>query len=169
VRRAFPRILSTGLVALTFLPWLQGCSQRPAPPPPEALVDTWVAMWNSYDLDQVRELFLTDGRLTYFSSEREGVIHGMEELLDHHQGFGFEAGGAPRSARLWVEDLETTRFDDMAVLTGIWFFQQGAEESDLPQRGPVTFVCVLQEGRWWFVHMNFSTYLPDDSADGSEG
>jgi len=33
------------------------------------LVDEWVAVWNSYDLDQVPKLFLDDERVTYFSFE----------------------------------------------------------------------------------------------------
>ena len=33
------------------------------------LVDEWVAIWNSYDIPRVPELFLNDQRVTYFSSE----------------------------------------------------------------------------------------------------
>jgi hypothetical protein len=124
-------------------------------------VDEWVAMWNSYDLDQVEKLFLSDDRLTYFSSEREGVIRGLEELLEHHRGFGFVPGGNPGGTRLWVEYLRSDSFGDVAVLTGIWFFQGG--EGDPPQRGPVTFVTVRDSGQWRFVHMTFSEYLPPDT------
>ncbi len=55
----------------------------------EKLVQDWVEMWNTYDLDQVQRLFLDDQRLTYFSSEKEGIIRGMDAVLEHHRGFGF--------------------------------------------------------------------------------
>ena len=133
-------------------------------PGPESLIEAWVAMWNSYDLDQVGELFLADERLSYFSSEREGVIRGYEAVVEHHRGFGFVPGGAETGSRLWLEEVGVERFRGMAVVTAIWYFQGGGEgerqPASPPQRGPVTFVCVLEEGRWWFVHMNFSAYLP---------
>lgn len=154
---------------------------------PQALVEEWVEMWNSYDLDQVGRLFLNDDRLTYFSSEREGVIRGMDALLEHHRGFGFVPGGKDQPNRLWVEGLRADLLGDAAVLTGIWYFQSvpgetadpetGADEAPggaggtsgagsggepLPQRGPVTFVCVRDGDTWRFVHMTFSEYLPPD-------
>jgi len=135
---------------------------------PAALVDRWVAMWNSYDLDEVGELFLDDPGLTYFSSEREGVIRGMDALMDHHRGFGFVSGGEERASRLWVEDLAAASFGEAAVLTGIWFFQSDAESSETPQKGPVTFVCVRQADGWRFVHMNFSEYSPPEGASSSD-
>jgi hypothetical protein len=145
-------------------------------------------MWNAYDLDQVAEFFLTDGRLTYFSSEFEGVIRGYDSVLEHHRGFGFVPGGEDRGTRLWLGGLTEDAFGDAAVLTAIWYFQRGervavenageavgdqpagGEATSVPgaapQRGPVTFVCVLDEGRWRFAHMNFGNY-PDQGAAGS--
>ena len=74
-----------------------GCELRKLrskpPTAPDAQLERWVEMWNSYDLDEVKELFLDDTRLTYFSSEKEGVIRGMEAVLEHHRGFGFVPGG----------------------------------------------------------------------------
>ena len=137
-----------------------GCGPQPDPAGPEALVEDWVAMWNTYDLDRVGELFLDEPRLTYFSSEREGVIRGMGALLEHHEGFGFTPGGTEQPNRLWVEDLGVDLFGHAAVLTGIWYFQRGGDE-DLAaplQRGPVTFVSLFRSGRWWFVHMHFANY-----------
>ena len=124
----------------------------------EALVEEWVRMWNSYDLNQVEALFLDDSRLTYFSSEKEGVIRGMEALLEHHRGFGFVPGGESRTSRLWLEGVEKDLLGDAAVMTGIWFFQSDGGSPDPPQKGPVTIVCVRVEGGWRFVHMNFSEY-----------
>ena len=130
---------------------------------PGALLDAWVAMWNSYELDRVHTLFLDDARLSYFSSEREGVIRGMTALVEHHEGFGFAPGGAERASRLWLEELHIDQFGDAAVATAIWFFQSAAGAPGEPQRGPVTFVCVRESGEWRFAHMNFSEYLPADS------
>lgn len=180
-------LLPGGVASLLLLTIAFGCQ----PPPdhaesaadaqgPEALVARWVEMWNSYDLDQVRELFLDDERLTYFSSEREGVIRGMDALLEHHRGFGFLPGGDERDSRLWVEGLRADLLEEVAVLTGIWYFQPSPEgemepEAEMepdaetepgtdPQRGPVTFVCVKDGGGWRFTHMNFSEYLPPESS-----
>jgi hypothetical protein len=155
--------------ALILLPLLisLGCDDAPDPSGPAALVQTWVEMWNSYDLDQVEGLFLNDDRLTYFSSEREGVIRGFQGVLEHHRGFGFVPGGLEQGTRLWVEDLWAHVFEEAAVLTGIWFFQRSgeAEPSTDPQRGPVTFVCVHEDGAWRFVHMNFGEYLPPETTN----
>lgn len=126
------------------------------------LVEDWVGMWNSYDLNQVQELFLSDPRLTYFSSEKEGVIRGMEALLEHHAGFGFIPGGEERVSRLWLESTVTDLLSGAAVITGIWFFRSDGNMDNTPQRGPVTMVAVREGEEWRFVHMNFSEYLPDE-------
>lgn len=169
------------LAVVALLLFLGGCGRRgedadtrslpaaPAEAPqdgtgPRALVEAWVEMWNRYDLDRVGELFIADDRLTYFSSEYEGVIRGFQAILDHHRGFGFVPGGEDRGVRLWLEDLEEDRFGEAAVLTAIWYFQRAPEGSQLdsepPQRGPVTFVCLETRDGWRFVHMTFGNY-PD--------
>jgi len=130
----------------------------------EALVDDWVAMWNSYDLNQVRELFLDDSRLTYFSSEKQGILRGMDALITHHEGFGFLPGGDDRSSRLWLDGVETDLLGEAAIITGIWFFQSDPDSPGEPQKGPVTIVASRHGGRWWFVHMNFSEYLSEEGS-----
>jgi hypothetical protein len=139
---------------------------------PSDLVAAWIEMWNDYDLDRVPELFLADDRVTYFSSEFEGVIQGFPGVLAHHEGFGFVPGGAEKGTRLWVEELTEARFQNSAVLTGIWFFQREESPSEsisvAPQRGPVTFVCVLEGGKWRFAHMNFRDYLDVEGEEGGE-
>ena len=123
------------------------------------LVEEWVAMWNSYDLSQVDRLFLTDERLTYFSSEYEGVIKGIEAVRKHHEGFGFVAGGKEQENKLWVEDIQSELFGKTAVVTGFWYFSRGATETEKPQRGPLTFVYVDEGEGFRLAHLNFSEYL----------
>lgn len=178
------------------VPWPDSLDRTPGD-----LVQEWVEMWNAYDLDRVGELFLPEGRLTYFSSEAEGVIRGFGAVVEHHRGFGFVPGGQERGTRLWVEALTEDDFGSVAVLTGIWYFQRdasGPQEVPVPagtnppgsatppspsvggsasspptaapitQRGPVTFVCVLEGGRWWFAHMNFGNYVEEEGQGEGE-
>jgi hypothetical protein len=144
-------------------------------------------MWNSYDLDQVDALFLDDERLSYFSSEREGLIRGMASVREHHVEFGFVPGGMEQPNRLWLEEVNTDLFGETAVVTGIWFFQSGtdggegedgmateesADGAESPpqgaesptQKGPVVFVCLNGPDGWRFVHMAFSEYLPTEEG-----
>ena len=123
-------------------------------------VDAWVRMWNSYDLDEVSRLFLEDQRLSYFSSERKGVIQGIEDVREHHVGFGFVSGGKTQPNRLWLEDVRADAFEDAVVVTGIWYFQR---ESGEMQRGPVTIVFVPVDGEFRIAHMNFAEYREDDT------
>jgi hypothetical protein len=124
-----------------------------------ALVERWVHMWNTYDLLLVDELFLADPRVSYFSSEKQGVIHGIEAVREHHRGFGFVPGGKSRGSRLWVEDVETDVIDGTAIVTGIWFFQRAGSGSEGLQRGPVTIVCIPHTDGLRIAHMHFATYL----------
>lgn len=121
-------------------------------------VSSWVSMWNSYDLAMVDKLFLKDERLTYFSSEKEGLIQGFGAVREHHRGFGFIEGGKIQDNKLWVEDLQVNEFPPMAVVTGIWFFRRGPEGSKDISRGPVTFVYVKEEEEYLLAHLHFSEY-----------
>jgi len=121
----------------------------------EKIVYKWIEFWNTYDLDQLEELFLNDNRLTYFSSEKEGAIIGFDAIRDHHKGFGFIPGGKEQPNKLWVEDLHFADFGTSVVVTGVWYFQK----PDAPkQRGPVTIVYIGQGDRFKIAHMNFSEY-----------
>jgi ketosteroid isomerase-like protein len=120
------------------------------------LVDEWAAIWNSYDLSKVPELFLDDGRVTYFSSEKEGAVKGFQALMDHHRGFGFVEGGKASLNKLWLEDVDIADFGDSAVVTAIWYFRRGG--SDQVQRGPVTLVYVPVGDGFRIAHANFSNY-----------
>ncbi|MFC1555085.1 hypothetical protein ACFL7D_10650 [candidate division KSB1 bacterium] len=125
----------------------------------EECVSVWVAMWNSYDLSQVDELFIQNTRLTYFSSEKEGAIIGIDSVKAHHVGFGFVEGGKEQENQLWLDDVHTEIFGSCAVVTGIWFFQKPSEDL---QRGPVTFVYVKEDGKCLLAHLNFGNY-PDSN------
>ncbi len=127
------------------------------------LIEVWTASWNSYDLDIVDELFLSDPGLTYFSSEKEGVIRGMEAVREHHVGFGFVPGGKEQDNRLWLEEVGYDLHGSSVVVTGIWFFSR-VGESGIPQKGPVTFVLVVKDDQLKISHCNFSTYLPELDA-----
>jgi ketosteroid isomerase-like protein len=120
------------------------------------LVDAWVAIWNSYDLSLVEKLFLNDERVTYFSSEKQGVVKGIEALVRHHEGFGFVMGGKVQPNKLWLEDIDIEAFPGAAVVTAIWLFRRG--DSGKTQRGPVTLVYVPVGGGWRIAHANFGNY-----------
>ena len=59
----------------------------------DRLVTRWERSWNTYDLREVDSVFWSDRSVTYFSSERAGLIRGIDALREHHAGFGFVAGG----------------------------------------------------------------------------
>lgn len=119
-------------------------------------LDRWVELWNTYNLDMVEELFLTDDRVTYFSSEKRGLIKGYEALIRHHRGFGFVEGGKDTGNRLWLEDVETQSFGPVAVVKADWLFRRRGSDKD--QRGPVTIVYVDEGGGPRIAHAQFSNY-----------
>ena len=121
------------------------------------IVDAWVRMWNTYDLNQIDLLFLASEKLTYFSSEKEGAFQGIEAVQEHHRGFGFVAGGKASDNKLWLDDIRVTDFDSSVVVTAIWFFQRPTGRT---QKGPVTFVYVLADDQYRIAHVNFDNY-PD--------
>ena len=119
------------------------------------IVDEWVEIWNNYNLDRVQDLFLTDERVTYFSSEKKGLIKGFDNLVEHHRGFGFVEGGKDTGNRLWLEDTEIEEFGDVVVVKADWIFQR--KGSDKQQRGPVTIVYVLKD-KYRIAHAHFNNY-----------
>lgn len=119
------------------------------------LLDEWVTFWNTYDLDRVSDLFLDSEDVTYFSSEKVGLMRGLDAILEHHAGFGFVVGGKESANRLWLEDTATTQFDSAVVVSSIWYFERATGEL---MRGPVTFVCLKVDDGYRFAHMNFSNY-----------
>lgn len=113
------------------------------------LMTAWEKSWNTYDLNEVGHLFVKDSSVTYFSSERAGLIHGFDSLYRHHQGFGFVPGGKVSPNKLWLTEL---RYLPSAV-TATWHFQR----PDSPeQRGPVTFILRRDAQGIRIAHAHFS-------------
>lgn len=119
------------------------------------IVDKWVEIWNNYNLDHVKDLFLTDDRVTYFSSEKQGLIKGFDNLVEHHREFGFIEGGKDTGNKLWLEDVEVEEFGDMVLVKADWIFQR--KGSDKQQRGPVT-IAYVKEYDYRIAHAHFSNY-----------
>ncbi len=127
----------------------------------QATIDQWVKLWGTYDLNLLPEIFLTTDELTYFSSEKEGLIKGYAQMLPHHAGFGFVAGGKQPRINLWLEDIETRLYGQTAVVAAVWYNTGYGEprEKARAQRGPVTFVLVRDDaGRVKIAHAHFANY-----------
>ncbi len=129
-------------------------------------MSAWVNLWNTYDLSLVDDLFLTDSTVTYFSSEREGLITGIDAVILHHEGFGFVPGGKIAEQELWVDDVHTATHGPTAIVTGMWYFGQRDNAPDEVQRGPFTFVYVLMGAEYRLAHLNFGTYLETPDGEG---
>ena len=139
---------------------------KPAPPilkfNADRLLQDWIDMWNSYDLSQIDHLFLTNGHLTYFSSEKQGLIVGIDAVREHHAGFGFVPGGAPKDTKLWLDDVHTEFYHSTAVITALWYFEKGPADNRQTQRGPVTIIYSPTKSGYRIAHMNFAEYKPDN-------
>ena len=179
----YSRTLLLLFVALTLTGGISGCAPGdPAGSATEAdsaphqvpfdadtYVAAWTELWGTYDLDKVNELFLADPAPTYFSSEKEGLIVGLEAINEHHAGFGFVPGGSPPAIELWLEDVHATVFGSTAVVNAIWYFgdREAASSGDGggAQKGPMTAVYVLDGDRYKIAHMQFAEYLPVDEEE----
>jgi len=121
------------------------------------LLKAWTIIWNAYDLSPVDRLFLNDDRLSYFSSEKNGLIQGMDALKVHHQGFGFVPGGKSQESRLWLEDVRVVDLGSgpAFLVTATWGFDRG-QGPEPAQRGPVTLVVVKTDGGFRIAHAHFA-------------
>lgn len=123
------------------------------------VVDKWLMLWETYDSDMLGDIFLQSEDLTYFSSEKEGLMQGFEELLPHHTGFGFVAGGKKPELSLWLENVETRVYDGSVMVGGVWYFGDKSQPIDSISNGPVTFVLVKNsEGITKIAHTHFANY-----------
>ena len=122
----------------------------------DKIIDDWVRFWNTFDLNQIEELFLKDDRVSYFSSEFEKLIKGYDNLIKHHEGFGFVKGGKEIRSKLWLEEIDVEDLGDSAIVGAIWFFKRSNTEN--PQTGPVTIVYERTTDGWRIAHANFGNY-----------
>ncbi len=123
------------------------------------LVDRWLALWSSYDLNMLDSIFWNDPQMTYFSSESRGLIKGYDQMKPHHEGFGFVAGGKQPAKTLWLEDIDITLQPDFAVVGAIWYFGDKSMPKDSVQNGPVTFVMMRDsKGMLKIMHTHFANY-----------
>jgi len=129
---------------------------------PADLLSAWVDLWASYDLSDVRRLFLDDARLTYFSSETEGLIVGFEAVHDHHAGFGFVEGGGQPGSELWVDEVTISDFGRTAIVAAVWYFGDPAD-MESAQKGPMTMVVVDDGSGHRIAHMHFAEYLATET------
>jgi hypothetical protein len=124
----------------------------------EAQVAAWVRLWATYDLSLVDELFLNDETVTYLSSEKRGLIRGIDAVREHHRGFGFVEGGTTPDNELWVEDIVSNVYGTTAVVTGVWFFGDRAQDRESLQQGPMTLVYALEGNEYRLAHLHFANY-----------
>ena len=119
-------------------------------------IDRWVDMWKTNDMTLVDKLFISGPELTYFSSEIETLMQGLDAVREHHKNFGFVDGGKETSNKLWVEDLYSVSLGTTAVVTGIWFFRKNAWQT---QKGPFTFVYTHGGNDFLLAHVHFGKYV----------
>lgn len=120
-------------------------------------MNAWVELWATYDLARVDDLFLADPRLSYFSSEKEGLMVGPSAIRAHHEGFEFVVGGRVPEQELWVDDVHVSEFGNIAVVGAMWHFGDRASPGEA-SRGPMTVVYVDEGQGPRIAHMHFADY-----------
>ncbi len=124
------------------------------------IIKNWTIFWNTYDIDLIDDLFLDSTNLTYFSSEKKGLLKGIDEIKIHHQKFGFIRGGKATDAKLWLKDVNIEKYSKEVIVTAIWYFKRDIESNQI-QKGPVTIVLTPideQETEYRIAHMHFANY-----------
>lgn len=125
----------------------------------DELVDRWLTLWSTYDLNLLDSIFWNDPQMTYFSSEKRGLVKGFDQMKPHHEGFGFVAGGKKPTKTLWLEDINTSLQPDFAVVDAIWYFGDKSMPKDSVQNGPVTFMMQRNgKGMLRISHTHFANY-----------
>jgi hypothetical protein len=161
-----PYILTLMFVGTSACQVVDNAANAAYPFDAEQELAAWLRAWNTRDLTLADALFLKDTSVTYFSSEREGLIHGFDAIREHHAGFGFVPGGSTPHDELWVEDFSVSVYPQTAVITGIWHFGDRANARGEIQKGPMTVVYVWDGGAYKIAHMNFAEYPPPPAQEG---
>jgi imidazolonepropionase-like amidohydrolase len=126
---------------------------------PNALLEAWLGMWRRYDLDGVDELFVADDALTYFASDREGLIEGIDAVRAYHAGLGFVSGGFAPDNELWLEQVTIADFGASVVVGAMWHFGNRVNRQ-AASRGPMTMVLAGTSAGFKISHLNFGSYAP---------
>ena len=123
------------------------------------VIDKWLKLWETYDLNMLDAIFLQTKDLTYFSSEKEGLMIGYQHLKLHHSGFGFVEGGKQPEKSLWLEDMETKIYGETAMVAAIWYFGDKNIVKDSVSNGPVTFIFIKdKQDNVKIAHTHFANY-----------
>ncbi len=126
----------------------------------QALLDSWLAMWRRYDLDRVADLFVAGDALTYFPSDREGLIEGFGAVREYHEGLGFVPGGFQPESEMWLEQVTISDFGESAVVGAVWYFGNRVNRR-AAGRGPLTMVLARTGSGFRISHVNFGNYAPE--------
>jgi imidazolonepropionase-like amidohydrolase len=126
----------------------------------QALLDDWLAMWRSYDLDDLANLFVQGDALTYFASDRVGLIEGFEAVRAYHEGLGFVRGGFEPEREMWLEQVTVADFGESAVVGAVWYFGTRLNRA-AAGRGPLTMVLARAGEGFRISHVNFGNYAPE--------
>jgi imidazolonepropionase-like amidohydrolase len=127
---------------------------------PKALLDAWLGMWSRYDLDLVGELFVDDPGVTYFASDREGLVVGPEAVRAYHQTTGFVPGGFQPAGELWLEQVTISDFGESAVIGAVWYYGSRVNRP-AAGRGPLTMVLTRTPRGYRITHLSFGNYAPE--------
>jgi ketosteroid isomerase-like protein len=137
-----------------------GTGTGAGPATPQALVDAWLAMWQRYDLDRVADLFVNDDALTYFPSDREGLIEGFAAVRAYLEDLGFVSGGFQPESEMWLEQVNVSDFGESAVVGAVWYFGNRLNRR-AAGRGPLTMALARVGEGWRISHINFGNYQPE--------
>jgi len=127
----------------------------------EGALTAWQAFWNSTDLNALANLFVAGERVSYYSSEKKGLIFGLAALQEHHRGFGFVPGGNAAANRLWLDDVcieAGSSGCNRCLVTATWFFAKDCRNLSAAQSGPVTFVFEKNDANWQILHAHFANW-----------
>jgi hypothetical protein len=113
-------------------------------------------MWNLYDLTLLYSLFSADPAPSYYSSEKRGLIHGLEPIVEHHRELGFMAGGKAQDNRLWLEDVHAQPLGTTAFVTARWFLDKNVGEDRPVEQGLATFVLIQAPDGYRIVHAHLA-------------
>jgi imidazolonepropionase-like amidohydrolase len=130
------------------------------PATPDALLEAWLGMWRRHDLDMIDDVFLDDDVVTYYASDREGLIQGIDAIREYHAGLGFASGGFRPEMELWLERVNIADFGESAVIGAVWYFGDRLDRR-ATGRGPLTMALARTVSGFKIAHVNFGKYAPE--------